>query len=265
MSGFTTMLAHPFPPSHQPNLPPNLDPNHDPFQSLYDSLANLTLTTGIPLPTPTNIPATHPNPAQHQLQPSPPSSINSDPNLETVTITPLFPPGDNVIFAHSSFFCRYIYSPNPELPTPAQVREQAAALGITDEGAKLVPFPSLGLLVKYGPELDNNAGGCVSAAEGKAMMLLRRALPSLLPEREGVPVPVPEVFGWRRDAGTGERFVYMDLPHGEVLGDRWAGMSEIEREGVCAQLKGWVGAWRRLRLGGVGFLGESLYLHGPKF
>jgi hypothetical protein len=98
--------------------------------------------------------------------------------------------------------------------------------------------------------------GGVSAAEGKAMMLLRRALPSLV-ERAGE-VPVPEVFGWRRDAETGERFVYVDLPRGEVLAQRWAGMSQTEREEVCAQLKGWVGAWRRLRLGGVGFVGEFL-------
>jgi hypothetical protein len=72
-------------------------------------------------------------------------------------------------------------------------------------------------------------------------------------------VPVPEVFGWRRDAETRERFVYMDLPVGEVLEERWAGLSEVEREGVCTQLRGIVAEWRRLRLGGVGFVGTSFF------
>jgi hypothetical protein len=179
-----------------------------------------------------------------------------------VTVTPLFPPGDNVIFAHSSFFRRPALPGNiyPDLPTPAQVREQARLLGIindaTDNGnvAKLVPFPSHGLLVKYGAG-DGNGSGGVSAAEGKAMALVRRSLEQAV--GGGVPVPVPEVFGWRRDAGTGERFVYMDLPEGEVLEEKWAGMSEVEREAVCTQLRGWVREWRRLRLGGVGFVGTS--------
>jgi hypothetical protein len=175
-----------------------------------------------------------------------------------VTVTPLFPPGDNVIFAHSSFFRRPALPGNiyPDLPTPAQVREQARLLGITDNGnvAKLVPFPSHGLLVKYGAGYGTGSGG-VSAAEGKAMALVRRSLEQAV--GGGVPVPVPEVFGWRRDAGTGERFVYMDLPEGEVLEEKWAGMSEVEREAVCTQLRGGVREWRRLRLGGVGFVGTS--------
>ena len=143
------------------------------------------------------------------------------------------------------------------MPTPAQVREQARLLGITDNVnvAKLVPFPSHGLLVKYGAE-DGSGSGGVSAAEGKAMALVRRSLEQAVGGGD-VPVPVPEVFGWRRDAGTGERFVYMDLPEGEVLEEKWAGMSEVEREAVCTQLRGWVREWRRLRLGGVGFVGMS--------
>jgi hypothetical protein len=48
----------------------------------------------------------------------------------------------------------------------------------------------------------------------------------------------------------------MDLPEGEVLEERWAGMSEVEREGVCTQLREVVAEWRRLRLGGAGFVGE---------
>ncbi|KAK4101130.1 hypothetical protein N658DRAFT_450169 [Parathielavia hyrcaniae] len=284
------MLANPT--HHHSIFPPHPDRNHDllvttndPFHALSDSLASLTLTA---------VTAASPAPAQTQHQPPSSSPPHSYPHPQTlprthhaspdsnhpdpITITPLFPPGDNVIFAHSSFFTRRRHhhhsplptafshsttTPTPDLPTPAQVRDEAARLGISttttnegpgSNGAKLVPFPALGLLVKFGPG--------VSAAEGKAMMLLRRALASSLSSSssEGngeVLLPVPEVFGWRRDAGTGERFVYMDLPEGEeVLEERWGRMSEGEKEGVCVQLREVVRAWRRLRLGGVGFVGS---------
>ena len=143
------------------------------------------------------------------------------------------------------------------------MREQARLLGIDTtlkNAAKLVSFPSHGLLVKYGAEAEGVVtGGGVSVAEGKAMALVRRTLEQAAGGDGGVLVPVPEVFGWRRDAGTGERFVYMDLPEGEVLEERWAGMSEVEREAVATQLRGWVREWRRLRLGGVGFVGMLRY------
>ncbi|KAH6851061.1 hypothetical protein B0I37DRAFT_397140 [Chaetomium sp. MPI-CAGE-AT-0009] len=197
-------------------------------------------------------PTSAPTPAAAAPPQSPPPQPHQTPQPPTplLPITPLFPPGDNVIFAHSSFFARFTPAGTyPELPSPARVREQAVRLGLVSEsedgegeGARLVPFPELGLLVKYGREL------------GKAMSLARRTLLDL-----GVPaaaVPVPEVFGWRRDAERRERFVYMDLPEGEVLEDRWAGMSEVEREAVCTQLRDVVGEWRRLRLGGVGFVGS---------
>lgn len=304
------MLANPFPPSHQPNPGADLSLTHDdPFQSLYSSLANLCLTTstaaiGVFPPssatTTTTTTATSP-PTAHAVAPSLTQNHPAPTPSSLIPVTPLFPPGDNVVFAHSSFFYR---SPaaSPTLPTPSHVREQAFRFGYTvatpttttnndnnpdnsqggnlvqvvldddhdtrnasdkdrDSGAKLVAFPSLGLLVKYGVE----GGPGVGAAEGKAMMFVHRALQGLLSgecgERGGVvpvPVPVPEVFGWRRDAGTRERFVYMALPEGggEVLAERWEGMGQGEREGVCGELREVVRQWRRLRLGGAGFVGE---------
>ncbi|SPQ20358.1 5785283e-d88b-4fe9-a9ad-6c6e7c975ddb [Thermothielavioides terrestris] len=197
------MLATPaqtaFPPPHFPS-----EPNHhhhhptdtdDPFQALHNSLANLSLTA----------PA-HPPPREIPTATAPPDQ-------SPIRATPLFPPGDNVVFAHSSFFRRHSgpsaslssssSSPPAELPSLAQVRAQAAWLSIAagnydggagmemddfaddgdgygggaggggvvvDEqaGAKTVPFAELGLAVRYGPR--------VSAAEGKAMMFVRRAL-----------------------------------------------------------------------------------------
>ncbi|KAK4139426.1 uncharacterized protein C8A04DRAFT_15890 [Dichotomopilus funicola] len=204
-----------------------------------------------------------------------------------IEVTPLFPAGENVVFAHSSYFTRAIPlapfgSSYPDLPSTARVRGEAARLGLlpSAEGGpavKLVPFGhgsagGLRLLVKYGPDLDTPAHvrgvghgrgvysggeGGVSAAEGKAMMFVRRIQDGMamdVEEEESV-VPVPEVFGWRRDAETGERFVYMDMPEGDLLEERWAGMSEVEREVVATQLKGIVAEWRRLKLGGSGFVG----------
>lgn len=68
-------------------------------------------------------------------------------------------------------------------------------------------------------------------------------------------LPVPEVFGWRAEGG--ERFVYMGRPEGQLLAERWEGMSAAEREGVCVQLRAAAREWRRLRQGGVGFVGRS--------
>ncbi|KAL2171807.1 hypothetical protein VTG60DRAFT_1504 [Thermothelomyces hinnuleus] len=303
LSNVPHTFTSPFPPNnplnnHGDNVGTSLN-NDDPFQSLYDSLASLSLTINSgPWPTTdgnyhypeaacsnttaNNNNNNHNNNSNHPVPSRPAAAAHRQHDrAAVVTVTPVFPPGDNVVFAHSSFFTRpapaagtrYYYSQYPDLPAPARVRAEvaAAAAGRGTEGsaggaaagaseAKLVPFPALGLLVKYGPE--GVAG--VSAAEAKAMLLVRRALmaaslasgPSPAPVSVSVPVPVPEVFGWRRDAETGERFVYMDLPQGEILEDRWAGLSEVEREAVCAQLRDVVAEWRRLRLGGVEFVGS---------
>ncbi|KAK4133227.1 hypothetical protein BT67DRAFT_59967 [Trichocladium antarcticum] len=202
----------------------------DPFQSLYHSFTNLTLT--------------NPPPA------TPPSPIHTIPHPPFPSTTPIpvtisiFPPGDNVIFAHSSFFARRAAAA-ADLPTPAEVRQHAAAVLHPAEDTTTithVPFPALGLLVKYG-------AGVRAAAEGKGMLLLRRYLDADADVDvdvdgsggAGMGAVVPEVFGWRRDGGEG--FVYMALPEGE-------------RVRVCEALRAVVGGWRRLRLGGEGFVGE---------
>ncbi|KAK4228102.1 hypothetical protein QBC38DRAFT_476160 [Podospora fimiseda] len=214
----------------------SVDP--DPFQSLYDSLANLTLTPN----------ATYPQPQQ-----APPESIQIDENESLPTspvtdLTPipasiLFPPGDNVIFAHSSFFTSPL-SRGVELPTPSHIRAdlitRAFTSGIfptslpleTAQTSELIPFPSLGLLVKYGGE------DIVSSTEGKTLMMIKR----LLEDR----VPVPEVFGWRRDAEAKERVLYMSLPQGRTLHNRWGELTLQEKDGVCESVRRFVREWRRL-------------------
>lgn len=243
---------------HHPPDPTNL--HSDPFQSIYDSFANLTLTPTTAPATTTNTDNQTPSPNHDQTQ----TQTQTQP-APLIPINLLFPPGDNVIFAHTSFFRRYVpgRTTNVDLPTPVLVREQAARVhGLLYHGGPppptetrrrmLVPFPELSLLVGYNTNIDNGA----AAAEGKAMMLLRRAMAGVGGGGGGgsrVGIPVPEVFGWRREGGEG--FVYMELPEGEVLEERWSGMSEAEKGAVCAQLREMVGLWRRLRHGGVEFVG----------
>ncbi|KAL2116559.1 hypothetical protein VTJ04DRAFT_8727 [Mycothermus thermophilus] len=223
----------------------------DPFQALYNSIAKLSLT-------------------EQQQTTTAKTQDEQQQEEDLLTITPLFPPGENVIFAHSTFFRRPALPGNiyPDLPTPAQVRAEAGLMMMatdddnsnsTHQTVMTTVFPSHELLVKHGMG--------VRAAEGKAMILAWKTLvdadaadagkSGIL--SDGRP-PVPEVFGWRKDPATGERCVYMEMPRGDVLEERWAGMTDLEREVVCAQLKGLVREWRRLRLG-VGFVGSVD--HGP--
>jgi hypothetical protein len=231
---------------------------------LYNSLANLNLTTSD-----NNNTANTDNPWQPTICTST-GAVTANPSLdsqaassnppttpqEVIKVSPLFPPGDNVLFAHSTFF-RHHKTWN--LPTPAQVRQEAARLGIVAPTATspseaspphLIPFSALGLLVKYGTE------DVVSAAEGKALILLRGVLSSA---GSWLGEVVPEVFGWRADGG--ERFVYLSLPGGNgegltTLEERWAGMWDGEKREVSNQLREIVRAWRRMRQGTVGFVGE---------
>ncbi|KAK3304178.1 uncharacterized protein B0T15DRAFT_232028 [Chaetomium strumarium] len=294
----TPYIPPPLPPSHHESDQRNNNPTNDPFHALYYSLANLTLTTR----------ETTTDPPSSSSFPTVPAQTVTGPE-EVIQVTPLFPSGDNVVFAHSSFFSRhhrraphglpapYWQQQQPDLPSPVQVRERAAAAHLgpllstyhggshaqqqqqQEEGGRkeeekgkeevLVPFPEfpVRLMVKYhyhrvgrngnsssssnGNWNWNGNGSQAASSEGKAMMLVR----SVVTGSEAA-VVVPEVFGWRRDAGSGDGFVYMAMPEGDVLADRWEGMGEMERGQVCAQLRGVVSEWRRLRLGGVGFVGS---------
>ncbi|KAK0702745.1 hypothetical protein B0H67DRAFT_558358 [Lasiosphaeris hirsuta] len=224
-------------PSHHVPLQPlssNPAQDVDPFQSLYDALSNLTLDV-----TPSSATLDNGSRANSSHVPDTPAGVDSS-RPSDIPVNLIFPSGDNVIFAHSSFFK---HPCGADLPTPAAVRSEAARLfeqGYLPVAAtsRLVPFPSLGLLVKYGAD--------VSTTEAKCLLLLRRLLSSS--------VPVPEVFGWRRDGD--ERFIYMELPDGMTLEERWAWMREAERKLVYEELRGMVNEWRRLRQGGREIVGS---------
>lgn len=49
-------------------------------------------------------------------------------------------------------------------------------------------------------------------------------------------MPVPEIYGWQTDAGTGEVFLYMELVQGLTLESVWDTLSEEDRKSVCLQL-----------------------------
>jgi hypothetical protein len=126
----------------------------------------------------------------------------------------ILPSGQNVVFKDSSFFTRP--DAPSALPSPAQVR--AAAL--PGRGGRPLPvaFPTLNLLVKYGPE--------ITIAEGQCLWAIRHLLHDL--------VPAPEVYGWCEDEGV-------------TLEERWPDLSTTERQDICRQLRVMVDSMRTLR------------------
>ncbi|CAM1503388.1 Fc.00g081640.m01.CDS01 [Cosmosporella sp. VM-42] len=134
------------------------------------------------------------------------------------------------IFPESSFFQEQRAL---SLPTPDEVRAIGRASGSTRavsfDRPPPVTIPSLGLLVKYGGDVNNT--------EAQTQRAMRSALQGQ--------VPIPEVFGWIEDEGQG--FIYMSLVDGETLQERWGTMSEIERQSVCRELKHMAKAWRALK------------------
>ncbi|KAK0670027.1 hypothetical protein QBC41DRAFT_364327 [Cercophora samala] len=228
---------------HQPSPPP--PPRQhveevDPFEALYNSLSNLTLT-------PTTLIPRAPVPVSKPVVPAPapapqpqPISVDKQEDEQRIPVNLIFPPGDNVIFAHSSYFTRPKYAFQPDLPGVPQVRGQA----ILSHGSLplpspyYLPVPQAGLLVKYG------ADTAVTSTEAKTLIALKRYLCDK--------VPVPEVFGWRRDIETGERVLYLSLPsEGVTLEQQWPYLCDAQKEHVCLQIKNMVKSWRRLQPGGV--------------
>ncbi|KAL2260315.1 hypothetical protein VTK26DRAFT_5713 [Humicola hyalothermophila] len=278
-------------------------PEDDPFHALEHSLASLSLTTSLDaVPPPFQHPPTLPPSLSENPNPTPNPALTSTSPIPITTA--LFPPGDNVVFAHSSYFRRNrVLHRDLDLPAPEQVRQQAVAWGATllpppkepglpgregeresegeggagaggggdhgyavamvEDARLLVPFPELGLLVRYGRRVD-------AGLEGKVMGMVRRALlaaglrmpvaDSSIPRMGGagaqmeVGQVVPEVFGWRKDGATGDGCLYMNS-FGEGRWHRldliWAGLSDREKERIAGEVREVVRGWRRLTLAGT--------------
>jgi hypothetical protein len=143
-----------------------------------------------------------------------------------------FPPAERASFFESSFFSRN--GPDAALPSPTDVRARS---DIQDPGKqqrtyRILPvrYDELGLIVKFGHAPH------VAVDEGQCLWALRRALPV---------VPVPEVYGWTHDGG--QVFIFMELVPGVTLEQRWGSLNEVEREGVCQQLRGVLSELREVR------------------
>ena len=99
----------------------------------------------------------------------------------------------------TSFKETFSSSRTRQLPTPDEVRaQQAVQHRPFTWPPKLVTFPELQLLVKY--------GGMTSIAEGQCLWMIRACLRDR--------VPVPEVYGWCRDGE--EVFIYMEWIQGPL-------------------------------------------------
>ncbi|KAK8121791.1 hypothetical protein PG984_010461 [Apiospora sp. TS-2023a] len=132
-------------------------------------------------------------------------------------------------FPESSFFKQ---QRAPALPTPDAIGALNASItGPLRNNFRRPPpvaIPSMGLFVKYGSKVT------IAEAETQAMVY----------EKLRDQVPVPEVYGWVEDEG--QRFIYMSLVEGDTLANMWPSMNEAQRQDVCKELKGMVGAWRAL-------------------
>lgn len=160
------------------------------------------------------------------------------------------PPAERAAFLESSFFSRN--GPGAELPSPTDVRARSA---IQNPGAQQrtyrippVRYEELGLIVKFG------RAPRVTVDEGQCLWALRHALPE---------VPVPEVYGWTHD--DDQVFIYMELVQGVSLEQRWESLNEVEREGVCQQLRVMLSELRKVRHAtGEFFLGMMSLWPGNK-
>ncbi|KAJ3509266.1 hypothetical protein NLJ89_g5317 [Agrocybe chaxingu] len=140
-------------------------------------------------------------------------------------------------FLYTTFLYPRFFSPLHNIPgpplgdpifgQPARYREadlhEIAAAALPGFARHISLFPSLRLAVK---RVRITTRHRASAAEGQTLWALRQFLPE---------VPVPEVYGWRRDGDM--LFVFMELIEGETLHNGWKELSEHEKAQLCAQLR----------------------------
>lgn len=124
----------------------------------------------------------------------------------------MLPFDDSIVFKDSSFFKKF-----DALPSPAQVRA-ASTKSASYPIHQLVSFPSLNLIVKFGPN--------ITIAEGQCLWAIRNLF--------GDQIPVPEVYGWCREGQS--VFIYTQLVRGVTLKERWEALLPDEKSEICDQL-----------------------------
>jgi len=156
-----------------------------------------------------------------------------------VRVVPDMLPRDNFVVFHDEIlydvpltFC------DRKLPSPDEVRAASSLLPLGKP--HVVPFPALGIVVKFGhpPGQDSQSGAAAytSLSEAQSLYTIRRFL--------GKRVPVPEVYAFVHDRD--QIFLYMELVQGVTLLDCWADLSDEAKMDVCAQLKPMMQALREL-------------------
>jgi hypothetical protein len=152
----------------------------------------------------------------------------------------------------SSFFQHH-----NKLPSPEEVRSQARAQYLSGNhwgwkkrdvsevyNSRPAPavFEDMSLFVKWGSEIQ--------VSEGQTLYTIRNSC--------GDFVPVPEIYGWRRDGD--ETFLYMEAISGKTLEDAWPEMEEDDRLRVCGEIRTILHNLRRLKQNPTDkFIGESRY------
>jgi aminoglycoside phosphotransferase (APT) family kinase protein len=137
------------------------------------------------------------------------------------------PSKETVVFGSSSFFVRHAALPSPDEVRYSVTRCSTSRHVDPAEGL-VVRFPSLRLIVKYGRK--------TAISEGQCLWAIRTLL--------GNTVPVPEVYGWRRDGDS--TFIYMELVEAPTLQERWDTLLTSEKEEICKQFGQVVENLRRL-------------------
>jgi len=159
-----------------------------------------------------------------------------------VRVTPDMLPWDNFVVSRGEV--RYdlpLSSCDRQLPSPDDVRAAASLLPLKVK-RHIVPFPALGIIVKFGPRpgQTSETGGVfarlTSLSEAQSLYAVRRFL--------GKRVPVPEVYAFVHDGD--QSFLYMELVQGVTIRECWADLSDETKMDVCAQLKPMMYALREL-------------------
>lgn len=138
---------------------------------------------------------------------------------------------DEILYNVPLTFC------NRNLPSPDEVRA-ASSLQVLSK-RHVVPFPALGIVVKFGPRLgltSDTGAIIVPFSEAQSLYAVRRML--------GERVPVPDVYAFVHDGD--QSFLYMELIQGVTLLECWAHLSDKAKIDVCAQLKLMMQALREL-------------------
>jgi hypothetical protein len=157
-----------------------------------------------------------------------------------VRVTPDILPWDNfVVSCDEILYNAPLTFCDRKLPSPDEVR---VASSLLPTKRHVVPFPALGIVVKFGPRLGLNSdtGAIIvpftSVSEAQSLYAIRRLL--------GKRVPVPEVYAFVHDGDLS--FLYLELVQGVTLLECWADMSDKAKIDVCVQLKSMMQALREL-------------------